>query len=262
MSAKTKLMAALWLIVIVAWAATCGCARPQQAMVEQPPAPEKSESPSAPPPAVEKTLLPPPQLEQVQEAVRRVFKDAVTIDFGRNPCFLVGDFNGDESQDLAVVLKPSEGKIAELNQEFPNWIAREPLKEVLLPKSKVLSQRAAAKRESNPSAGQTVRFEQKDVLLAIIHGYGPNGWQDPEATQTHLMRDVVGSDLRVVRLQDAAKTFKGIKPFPNIYGDLIGETLIGQSGFLHFAGSIYDWYDPKNYLPELGPAHPAMSRMR
>ena len=122
--------------------------------------------------------LPPPKLEEVQEAVKRVFKDAVVIDPSRNPSFLVGDFNGDLSQDLAVILKPVESKLPELNQEFPNWIAREPLEDVL-PKSRIIA--GAAKPLPNAAAGQTVRFEQSDVLLAIIHGDGPRGWRETEA---------------------------------------------------------------------------------
>ena len=117
----------------------------------------------------------PPRLEEVQGAVNRVFKDAVVIDQDRSTSFLVGDFNGDLSQDLAVILKPGERKLSELNQEFPNWIAREPLKDVLLPKSKALVRPVAATASSNPSSGQTVRFEQSDVLMAIVHGQGSEG---------------------------------------------------------------------------------------
>ena len=251
-----------WLVVLVGSAALCSCTKPPQPMAEEPVAPQKSEAASPPLQPQETPGLPAPKLEQVQEAVNRVFKDAVVIDVSRKPCFLVGDYNGDESQDLAVVLKPAEGRLAELNQEFPNWIAREPLEEVLLPKSRVLTHRGAVKHAPDPAAGQTIRFEQRDVLLAIIHGHGPKGWHDLEATQTHLMRDVVGANMRILPFKEAVKVYKGANPFPTIYGDLIAETLIGQSGFLHFAGSIYGWYDPKSYRPKAGPAHPAMASRR
>jgi hypothetical protein len=172
---------------------------------------------------------------------------------------LVGDFNGDLSQDLAVILKPAEGKLSELNQEFPSWIAREPLEGV-----RPTSRMWAAKPSPSPAAGQTVRFEQKDVLLAIIHGQGPMGWRDNEATQTHLLRDVVGNGMKIMPLKEAAKAYKGVKPFPTIYGDLIRQTLIGQSGFLHFAGGYYEWYDPKNYKAKsaVRSPHRGMSSMR
>ena len=263
MLARKAFIPSLWLVILTGSVALSGCAKPPaQPIVEEAAAPQSSEAPSPPPQAKEMPQLPPPNLEQVQEAVKRVFKDAVVIDASRKPSFLVGDFNGDSSQDLAVVLKPREGKLSELNQEFPNWIAREPLDELVLPKSKALAHRGASKSPPNPATGQTVRFEQSDVLLAIIHGHGPKGWLDPEATQTHLLRDVVGTNMKTLPFKEAIKAYKGRKPFPTVYGDLIQQTLIGQSGFLHFAGSIYGWYDAKNYNPAAATAHSAMSRMR
>jgi hypothetical protein len=206
--------------------------------------------------------MPAPKLEHVQEAVARVFKDSVTIDSSHTPSFFAGDFNGDQSQDLAVILKPVPTKLSQLNQEYPTWIAREPLKEVLLPKSKVIARPAVARGYENPAAGQTIRFEADDLLLAIVHGYGEKGWRDQEATQTHLLRGVVGDNIRILSLTGAVKTYKGVRPFPSIYGDLIQETLIGQVGFLHFAGGMYEWYDSKNYKQVLPSAHGGMSGMR
>jgi hypothetical protein len=245
---KRTLQKPLWLVIISA-PMLFGCSRSSTAtpIEEHAPVPPATEAVSQPAPAADIQVLSAPKSEEVQEAVNRVFKSAVVIDHHKTPGFLVGDFNGDLSQDLAVILKPADGHLSELNQEFPNWIAREPLKEVLLPKSKVLS--PVSSRSSNPALGQTIRFEQNDVLLAIIHGNGPKGWRDPEATQTHLLRDVVGTNMKTLPLRGAVNAFKGKRPFPTIYGDLIQQTLIGQSGFLHFTGGIYGWYDPKNYYP-------------
>src|SRR4030095_1438170 len=55
------------------------------------------------------------KLPEVQEAVRRVFKDAAVVDSTFNPSFITGDFNGDSAQDLAVILKPVPDKLAEMN---------------------------------------------------------------------------------------------------------------------------------------------------
>jgi hypothetical protein len=266
MSARQAVKASsLLFVVVIACVALAACAKPSaQPIIEQSSAPQTAEAPSSLPQPKETPEPPPAKLADVQEAVKRIFQDAVVIDESRKPGFLVGDFNGDLSQDLAVILKPAEGKLSELNQEFPKWIAREPLKEVLLPKSKALANSAAARPSPSPAAGQTVRFEQSDVLLAIIHGYGPKGWHDPEARQTHLLRDVVGTNPRTLRFKDAVKAYKGIRPLPVIYGDLIEQTLIGQSGFIHFAGGTYGWYDPKNFKDQATPmpGHSAMSRMR
>jgi len=266
MLARKAFLASLSLVVVMGSVALCGCATPPaQPIIEQPSPPQSSEAVSSPPPPQPAAMpeLPSPKLEEVQQAVKRIFKDAVVIDASRTPDFLVGDFNGDQSQDLAVILRPAEGKLSELNQEFPNWIAREPLKEVLLPKSKVLARPAGATPTPNPAAGQTVRFEQSDVVLAIIHGQGPMGWHDPQATQTHLLRDVVGTNMKTMRFQQAVKAYNGVKPFPIIYGDLIQQTLIGHSGFLHFMGGIYGWYDAKTYQAAApGPAHGQVAGMR
>lgn len=255
--------ASSWSAVILVSVGLYGCAKPPSPpIVEQPPAAQAAAAISLPPQGSEAPKLPPPKLEEVQAAVKRIFNDAVVVDGGRTPNFLVGDFNGDLSQDLAVILKPAQGKLSELNQEFPRWLAREPLKDVLLPKSKALAQPVAAK-PAHTSAGQTIRFEQNDALLAIIHGSGPNGWRDPEATQTHLLRGVVGTEMRTLAFKSVAQAYRGTKPFPDIYGDLIQQTLIGQSGFLHFTGGIYGWYDPKNYRREMMPMprHSGMSAM-
>jgi hypothetical protein len=254
----------LGLAVFLGSLALFGCAEPPPQPIREEPAataPQKSETPSPSAQAAEIPVLLPPSPEQVQEAVKRIFKDAVVVDSSRSPGFLTGDFNGDQSQDLAVILRPAEGKLSELNREFPNWIAREPLKDVLLSKSKMLARPGAA-AAPNAAAGQIVRFEQRDVLLAIIHGEGSQGWHDPEATQTHLLRDVVGANMKTLSFKRAVKDYAGRKPFPNIYGDLIQQTLIGHSGFLHFTGGIYGWYDPETYKPLSGPAHQDLARMR
>lgn len=262
MFTRKAILTSAWLLVTIGCVALFGCAKPPaQPVAEQPVAPQASETVSQPPQAKEMPEPPPAKLREVDGAVKRVFKNSVVIDPGHQPSFLVGDFNGDQSQDLAVILKPADGKLSELNQEYPNWIAREPIKDALLPKSKALAQPVAGS-SSNPAAGQTIRFEQSDVLLAIIHGSGPKGWRDPEATQTHLLRDVVGANIRILPVKAAFNAYKGIRPFPTIHGDLIQQTLLGQSGFLHFTGGIYGWYDPKNYQAAPAPVHSGTSGMR
>jgi hypothetical protein len=266
MFAKLRLTAsALLLAVVAASVMVFGCSKSQstpQQIAEQAPAPPSTQPSTQPaqPPNVQE--IPPPKLEEVKQAVKRVFKTAVVIAEDRTPGFLVGDFNGDLSQDLAAIVKPGEGNVSELNQEFPSWIAREPIKDVLVPKSKAMARQVADRPSANPASGQTIRFEQDDVLVAIIHGTGVNGWRDPEATQTHLLRDVVGTNMKMLTFKGAVKAYSGIKPFPTIYGDLIQQTLIGQAGFLYFAGGIYAWYDAKNYSPTAAPVHARMSSMR
>ena len=80
----------------------CSSAK-KRATVEAPP-PAYQPSPESTPIRVAAPAA--PKLTEVQEAVKRVFKDAAVVDTERNPQFLAADFNGDASQDLAVVLRP------------------------------------------------------------------------------------------------------------------------------------------------------------
>ncbi|HXQ39279.1 MAG TPA: hypothetical protein VN843_35090 [Anaerolineales bacterium] len=199
----------------------CACSsRPKQVAEQAPPAYQPS--PESNPvrlaaPAAAKT-------SEVQEAVKRVFKDAAALDTNYNPNFLAGDFNGDGSQDLAVIVKPV--KLDLMNQELPPWLVREP----------------RARRD--PRA--VIKIERDEPLLAVIHGYGTNDWRDPEATQTFVLKNVVGNDLKVHSGQEFVSANTGRK-LPRPQGDLIGETVQGTAGYLYFAAATYSWYDPKTY---------------
>src|SRR5262245_50518228 len=102
----------------------------------------------------------PPQLSEVQEAIKRVYGQAVTIESSRNQYFIAGDLNGDSTPDLAVIVRPTDGKLVEINHELANWIRGEP-QMVKLPDPKIL----AHGRALPPTAGPVV-IEQHDVLLA------------------------------------------------------------------------------------------------
>jgi hypothetical protein len=74
-----------------------------------------------------------PAAADVQAAIQRVYLNAVEIDPGPRESFLIGDFNGDGSQDLAVV-QPVEGALTKLNSDYANWIVEDPQK-IVLPKA-------------------------------------------------------------------------------------------------------------------------------
>jgi len=169
-----------------------------------------------------------PQLADVEAAVQRVFKGATVIHPDYKSSFLVGDFNGDTSQDLAVVLKPVPEKIAEMNEQ-PLWLLRDP------------------RVSYNPRA--PLQVEKDDVLLAVIHGYGANDWRDQEATQTFLLKNVVGANMRVQDGKEFVKNNSG-RPIPRPHGDLIEETLKGSEGYIYYSAASYSWYDPKTFKGE------------
>ena len=215
----------LILIVLFTCGALAGCGGTKPAVAERAPIlyqPTPQATPAKPGPAE------PAKATDVEAAVQRVFKGAVIVDPDYKSSVLVGDFNGDTSQDLAVIVKPAPDKIAAMN-EHPVWLLRDP--------------RVAY----DPRA--PLHVDKDDVLLAVIHGYGANGWRDPEATQTFVLKNVIGTDMRVQDGKEFVKNNSG-KRIPHPNGDLIGETLKGSAGYLYYSVASYSWYDPKTFKGE------------
>lgn len=175
-------------------------------------------------------IVSPPELNEVRDAVKRVFKDSVGVDSSRKPVFIHGDFNGDNSQDVAVIVTPSTNRLAELNEEFPTWILKDPF-------------------SRNGPQIPRLRVTANDTLLAVIHGFGPNGWRDSQATQTFLLKNVVGSGMTTHQRKDLPKPDK-LKRMPYLRGDVISQVVAGNAGYLYFAGATYSWYDPKTFQEE------------
>ena len=212
-----------------------GCEKaPEPPRVEQPPPAEAVLPPATPTVEVKPepaAKLPPPTQDEVRGAVARVYKDAVVVDTNR---FAVGDFNGDGSQDVAVVVTPATGMVGEINSEVANWILEDPQK-IALPDPKRATQRLA------PVPPPT-RVAQSDVLLVVLHGHGPSGWRNPESRQTYLLKNAAGSGIRSQQMATLLKTNSGKTTLPKLRGDVISETLGVEPGFLYYNGSKYVWY--------------------
>lgn len=206
-----------------------GCSTSNKPTAEAPPtlAATTQTSASTDQPQPVAANLPPPELKTVAEAVKRVFKDAALVDTTRQPSFVAGDFNGDLSQDIVVVIKPVPEKISEMNSEFPRWLLRDPF-------------------ASSVSNGPRLSVGVNDELLAVIHGYGPNGWRDPEATQTFLLKHAAGLGMQTHAAKEFAAANQG-KKLPQLRGDLVGETIEGKAGYLYYSDATYAWYDPKTF---------------
>lgn len=174
---------------------------------------------------------PPDTSAQVSEAVIRVFKDAATVDPEHNPNFVTADFNGDGSKDLAVILKARPDKLDEVNQQYPPWILGDPF---------IVSQPGAP----------PLKIASNETLLAVIHGFGPQGWHDPEATQTYLLKNSVGREITSKSKTEVVNANQQ-KPAPRLAGDSIAETLRGHSGYLFFNGAQYSWYNPQTFKGEV-----------
>ncbi len=131
-----------------------------------------------------------------------------------------------ESQDIAVVVRPRKGKLGEINDELANWILEDP-REV---EARDAGQAATLKTSAAPARASVA---QGDILLAVIHGHKAEGWRNPEATQTYLLKNAVGSGLRMTPRAEARSR--------GATGDVISETLAGEEGFLYWNGARYSW---------------------
>lgn len=198
------------------------------------------------------TNPPPPEPSEVSKAVRRVFRDAVVIHTNSSPYFMAGDFNGDSSQDIAVVVKPAASRLPEINDQLANWI--------LVDAKISYHSRSRAGMVTRPPR---VRVNDGDILLAVIHGFGFNGWRDDQATQTYVIKNAAGAGMRTEALAKILRPETRDK-LPRIRGDVISQSIDGQPGFLYYNGAKYAWYDPRTYKPDAlartvhGRTHPAI----
>jgi hypothetical protein len=228
---------ALLTVSLLALLSACSSSGPKP-LAEAPPPVYQSTPTSALP--LTPTVAIAPNLREVQSKIKTVFKDAAVLHPNHNPNFFSGDFNGDASQDLVAIVKPV--KLEEMNEQFAPWLVRDP--------------------RSNMSTRARPPIQKDETLLVVIHGFGNNDWRDPEATQTFVLKNVVGNDMKVKTGKEFVEANTGRK-LPRPQGDLIGETIDGTLGYLYYATSNYSWYDPKTFKGNEsapGPFHRARMR--
>jgi hypothetical protein len=161
---------------------------------------------------------PPPTAAEAAEALRRVFRGAVGLEVGEPP--LGSDFNGDGAEDLVVVVRPAIGKLAEVNEPLANWTIQDAL-------------------EAEPSrARPPVAADER--LLAVIHGYGAQGWRNPEARQSYLVRHAAGPPFES-RPRSALLRNPHRAAAPRVDGDIILTTVGGRRGFVYWTAARYAW---------------------
>ena len=208
--------------------------RPGTAKIErvaEMPVPEIKEAEKVEAPAPDLT---PPQPDEVRRAVARVYEKAVRIDEQNVRRAIVGDFNGDGSSDIAVVVRPSATMLGEINSEVANWIIEDPRRIVTLDPTKL--------RQPIPASEERVKIEEDDTLLAIIHGHQQKGWRNTEATQSYLLKNAVGGEMKPQSSKEAKETIPRGKRPPALQGDVINATLGVQKGMLYWTGAKYGWY--------------------
>ena len=178
--------------------------------------------------------LRPPQPTEAQEAIKRVYGETVFVESSRPKYFIAGDFNGDNSIDLGVVVRPARGQLAKLNSEVANWIRCDPQKikpPVPQPHGRLPLQKV-----------EPTVIEENDILLAVIHGYGPQGWRDPQARQSYLLKNAVGDGVKLTPFNEATKIVGKYKDPPRLLGDVVSQTLANEQGLLYYTGAKYAWY--------------------
>ena len=202
-----------------------------QPRVESPP-PAATPTPAASPAADQAAKEPPapPKAGEVQEVVVRVFGKVATPDPSLSTSFVVGDFNGDGSEDLAVAVKADPAQLGEINNEMANWTLEDP---------KLVSIPGQDKGPRPPS--KPVHAEKGDSLLAIIHGFGPQGWRNAEAKQTFLLKNAVGNSMQT-ETATVLRHGKERQKLPPVRGDAIHQTLGGKAGIIFWTGAKYAWY--------------------
>ncbi|HEX6650422.1 MAG TPA: hypothetical protein VF075_12815 [Pyrinomonadaceae bacterium] len=199
----------LLLCLVCAMAAACNSAKVETATTSRPVAAASTASANKPGRQ--------PTEAELRDAITRNYKDAVTIDNSQSVPFLTGDFNGDNSEDIAIIVKPGKGKLSELNSEYANWILEDPHQPPL--------------QERRP---RPISIRGNDVLLAVIHGYEGDGWRNALATQTYLLKNAVGEEFQT----QTAQHVSGAK----VRGDVIREKLDGANGIILWTGAKYVWH--------------------
>jgi hypothetical protein len=178
--------------------------------------------------------LPLPKLTEVREALNRTYGKVVALDDSRKQNFVVGDFNGDGAQDIAMIVKPVEGMLPEINSEVANWTILDPLKLSATDLEKGLNKL--------PAKPMRVFVRQSEELLAVIHGYGPQGWRSAETTQAFLLKHAVGSAMQSHPKKEVLSATKIVGTLPKQDFDVISATIEKESGFLFWTGAKYAWY--------------------
>ena len=232
-------------LIAIASAVLSGCAKPPAPLPETPPS-ALEVLPPAPPASVPtpeaQEAIPQPTLAEASDALKRVYKDVVSLDVSRVPSFVSGDFNGDGSQDIAIAVKPAKDKLEQINSEVAGWLIRDAL-------SGMGIELVTMKRNPQAANSRPIITERDETLLAIIHGHGHAGWRDPEAQQTFLIKNAGLNNMKAQAKKSVRAANKN-KVLPPLLGDVLNATFAGEAGFLFYTGSSYEWYNERTYQGE------------
>src|SRR5436305_9852132 len=174
--------------------------------------------------------LPPATMQDVKAAVQRNLGDNVVISSRFKPVYVVGDFNGDEIEDLAVMVEPVAAKLSDINSELSNWIIQDADQYFIASHD--------ARTVKVPEMHRPA-VEKDEILLVVIHGYGARSWRDPQARQTYLVKHAAAAFLGISKSFNE-KYIRSIK-LP-VRSDIIKASRDNKRGFLFWTGSNYAWH--------------------
>jgi len=178
-------------------------------------------------------------LAEAQAVLSRIYFTTLSVNTDRRDAsFLVGDFNDDGSQDIAIITKPVKGTLPALNSAYAPWTV-EDLSKIALPTER------NGVRVLPPKPGP-VKIEENDELLVIVHGYRQSGWRNPEARQTYLLRHAVGDGLQTQPMKNLLSEATREDFHRHMGGDVIQSKLAGEEGFVYWSGAKYVWYRKKS----------------
>jgi hypothetical protein len=207
-----------------------GCnAKSKNAALVEKPISAATPQPSPAAAATPAPKLPPPTQAEVTAAFQRVFGSDLIAQSGSHS-FIVGDFNGDESEDIAVIARPAPGKLDDINNELANWIIQDADKAFIPPPTK---------KVVVPPAQERPRIAQDEEVLAIIHGYGPQGWRNSDARQAYLIKHAAATLLGTAP-SISQKAIRAMK-LP-VETEIIKQVRNNKKGFLFWTGGVYAWH--------------------
>ena len=227
MQLKFSLSAAAGLILLSS--SGCSNSSKNQAPVEKP-IPVSSATPQPASSATPMPKLPPPTQAEVEAAFHRVFGDSLVVSKSNRPFFIVGDFNGDEAEDLALIARPAPGKLQDVNSELSNWTIQDADKALVPSSAKKV---VVPLNEARPTVGNG------EEVLAIIHGVGPSGWRGPDARQAYLVKHAAAT-LVGTAPSVSQKAIRAMR-LP-VETEIIKQVRNNKKGFLFWTGGVYAWH--------------------
>lgn len=196
--------------------AACAAATNPPGQANQPPSATPSPVAAAQPsPSAAVTLE-----EKMRAAVKSGFGPQIDLVTGNEPFYLVGDFNGDGREDLAVSVNTEQGR-GDLKKHGVKFLDVSPF------------------ADTNGSEIDVAEMGRNCVGVAIIHG-GDEGWAAPQANAKYLFYEcfIPFSLVRKGSRVERGTASRG--PTPKLKGDAILLEL--ESG-----GSTLVYWDGKTY---------------